>query len=209
MFKNTNFVLIFLKVIIWHLLPKLSILLLATINFTSDGSANRPTITITTGRGNNSPTVTNSSPNGFTYNIPIQHVGSNRNFVISTQDNSAPSLVNSGASNSYIIPVKLSNSNQSTVSKAKLPTGGENERNNFGNIFIKTNRPVQSQQQQKKEQEVDLLRDLLVKNSSVQNEPNCVGMCTKCSQKIIGAENGLKALDSIFHIKCFVCHGCG
>lgn len=200
---------------------------LATINFSADGSANRPTITITTtGRGPNSPTITNSTPNGFTYNIPIQHVGSNRNFIISTQDSATPSIIaNSSGTNSYIIPVKLTNSNptnvnintinpsMNTITRANIITGNNNERNsptnNIGNIYIKTNRPAPASPTSRVEDEVDLLKDLLVKNLNTSSDQNCVGLCTKCNQKIVGAENGLKAIDSLYHISCFVCFGCG
>ncbi|CAF0914906.1 unnamed protein product [Brachionus calyciflorus] len=192
-----------------------------TINFSADGAANRPTITITTGRGPNSPTITNSTSNGFTYNIPIQHVGSNRNFIISTQENSAPSIItNTTGTNSYIIPVKLSNTSPTTVNINNSPvTERLSSPNNIGNIYIKTNRalsnksPTTPTTNTRVEDEVDLLKDLLVKNlnsSTHQNEQQqCVGVCTKCNQKIIGAENGLKSNDCLYHINCFVCHGCG
>ena len=59
----------------------------------------------------------------------------------------------------------------------------------------------------KAEEEVDLLKDLLNKN--LNTDTNYYGICMKCSDKIIGAESGLKAMDQLFHVKCFTCHGCG
>ena len=59
------------------------------------------------------------------------------------------------------------------------------------------------------EDEVDLLKDLLMKNLNSSNDPNFYGICMKCSEKIYGADNGLRAMDQLFHVKCFTCHSCG
>ncbi len=57
--------------------------------------------------------------------------------------------------------------------------------------------------------EVDLLKDLLMKNLNASNDPNFFGMCMKCNDKIYGADNGLRAMDQLFHVACFACQGCG
>lgn len=63
--------------------------------------------------------------------------------------------------------------------------------------------------QSRVEDEVDLLKDLLVRNLNSANQQNFFGICTKCNEKIMGAENGLRAMDNLFHVTCFVCYGCG
>jgi hypothetical protein len=215
-------------------------LFLATINFSSDGSSNRPTITITAGRSGNSPL---NSPNGlnknsFTYNIPIQHVHNsnqqqllqsvpslsllNNNFVLTAQDNNAES------NNSYSIPVNLQltgdkNNNNNPINN--------NNRNNF-NINLTGNLVKQSTDnsshpssptyqirnttnRNKIEDEVDLLKDLLMKNlhanggENNNNDTNYYGVCVRCNENVIGIENGLRAMEQIFHVRCFSCYTCG
>ncbi len=56
--------------------------------------------------------------------------------------------------------------------------------------------------------EVDLLKDLLMKNLNAPNDPNYFGICLKCNEKIYGADNGLRAMDQLFHVNCFNCHSC-
>lgn len=157
-------------------------------------------------------------------------MGSNRNgnFIISTQDNIANNTSNNNVS--YVIPVnmKLSNNNTSNSNNANnlnyrnnpaynlsqsqqmtntndlSEQSGSKVNSNAGNILIKTTR-----QPNRIEDEVDLLKDLLIKNLNASNDPNFFGICTKCKEKIIGAENGLKAMDNLFHVNCFACHGCG
>ena len=57
--------------------------------------------------------------------------------------------------------------------------------------------------------EVDLLKDLLMKNLNASSDANFFGVCTKCNDKIYGADNGLRAMDQLFHANCFACCGCG
>ena len=57
--------------------------------------------------------------------------------------------------------------------------------------------------------EVDLLKDLLMKNLNASGDANFFGVCTKCNEKIYGADNGLRAMDQLFHANCFACCGCG
>lgn len=56
--------------------------------------------------------------------------------------------------------------------------------------------------------EIDLLKDLLMKNLNASTDPNFFGICMKCNDKIYGADNGLRAMDQLFHVECFSCQGC-
>lgn len=78
---------------------------------------------------------------------------------------------------------------------------------NLGNIVIKTTSPTMMRG--RVEDEVDLLKDLLIRNLNSAKEPNFYGICTRCNEKIVDAENGLRAMDNLFHVSCFVCYGCG
>ncbi|CAF1103454.1 unnamed protein product [Rotaria sp. Silwood1] len=62
----------------------------------------------------------------------------------------------------------------------------------------------------KKEQtEVDNLTKFLMKSMNASNEPNFFGMCARCNIEIIGEENGLIAMDRMYHVSCFTCTMCG
>lgn len=59
------------------------------------------------------------------------------------------------------------------------------------------------------EDQVDLLKDLLIKNLNAPASADFYGYCMRCNEKIIGAENGLKAMENVFHVACFNCYSCG
>ena len=35
------------------------------------------------------------------------------------------------------------------------------------------------------------------------------GMCARCNDEIVGEENGLVAMDRMYHVSCFTCTMCG
>jgi hypothetical protein len=35
------------------------------------------------------------------------------------------------------------------------------------------------------------------------------GMCARCDDEIVGEENGLVAMDRMYHVSCFTCSMCG
>ena len=95
----------------------------------------------------------------------------------------------------------LLNNNGSNNINSSLNHGLKGLTNNSNEVAINTKKP---------EEEVDLLKDLLIKNLNTNNtDTNFYGVCLKCNDKIIGADNGLKAMDQLFHTNCFTCHGCG
>jgi len=149
----------------------------------------------------------------------------------------SPNSNNTNNGNSFLIPVsmKLSNpnpneninvNNGSPTTKSfninLSPTGNliqqlnnlalSNNTNtslaNKGNIVISSNNNLRNPS----EDEVDVLRDILMKNllaSTHQNDTNFYGTCFRCNQNIYGAENGLRAMDHLFHVNCFNCFACG
>jgi hypothetical protein len=36
-----------------------------------------------------------------------------------------------------------------------------------------------------------------------------IGMCARCNDEIVGEENGLVAMDRMYHVSCFTCTMCG
>lgn len=36
-----------------------------------------------------------------------------------------------------------------------------------------------------------------------------LGMCARCNDDIVGEENGLVAMDRMYHVSCFTCTMCG
>ncbi|XP_018333703.1 thyroid receptor-interacting protein 6 [Agrilus planipennis] len=59
-----------------------------------------------------------------------------------------------------------------------------------------------------KEQEVDVLTDLLVQGMQDNVEVDFYGICVKCGEKVVGENSGCTAMDKIYHTKCFTCHQC-
>ncbi|CAF0946012.1 unnamed protein product [Didymodactylos carnosus] len=59
-----------------------------------------------------------------------------------------------------------------------------------------------------KEAEIDQLTKILMKSMNVSNKPNFFGMCARCNDEIIGQENGLVAMDRMYHVGCFTCSMC-
>jgi len=57
--------------------------------------------------------------------------------------------------------------------------------------------------------DVDHLTKLLLKSMNSANEPNFFGMCARCNDEIVGEENGLVAMDRMYHVSCFTCTMCG
>ncbi|CAF0997804.1 unnamed protein product [Adineta steineri] len=57
--------------------------------------------------------------------------------------------------------------------------------------------------------DVDHLTRLLMKSINSSNEPNFFGMCARCNDEIVGEENGLVAMDRMYHVSCFTCTMCG
>ena len=73
-----------------------------------------------------------------------------------------------------------------------------------------TSLPIRHGNMIKKEQnEVDHLTKLLMKSMNSANEPNFFGMCARCNDEIVGEENGLVAMDRMYHVSCFTCTMCG
>ncbi len=146
----------------------------------------------------------------------------NNNFVLTAQDN------NSESNNSYSIPVNLQLS--SDKNNNSNPINNNNTRNNF-NINLTGNLVKQSADnsshpssptfqirnttnRNKIEDEVDLLKDLLMKNLHANSGENSSdtsyhGVCVRCNENVIGIENGLRAMEQIFHVRCFSCYTCG
>ena len=87
-----------------------------------------------------------------------------------------------------------------------------NTNNNLTNNLNKGNVVINNSLRNQSEDEVDMLRDILMKNlyvSTQQNDTNLYGSCFRCNQNIYGAENGLRAMDHLFHVNCFNCFACG
>ncbi|CAF1150711.1 unnamed protein product [Didymodactylos carnosus] len=59
-----------------------------------------------------------------------------------------------------------------------------------------------------KEADIDHLTRMLMKSMNTSNEPNFFGMCARCNDEIIGQENGLVAMDRMYHVACFTCSMC-
>ena len=57
------------------------------------------------------------------------------------------------------------------------------------------------------EDQIDVLNELLMKNLQGSQDPNFEGICSKCGESIIGSV-GVKAMDQLFHAKCFNCTIC-
>ncbi|CAF0904097.1 unnamed protein product [Rotaria sp. Silwood1] len=57
--------------------------------------------------------------------------------------------------------------------------------------------------------DVDHLTKLLMKSMNSSNEPHFFGMCARCNDEIVGEENGLVAMDRMYHVSCFTCTMCG
>lgn len=135
--------------------------------------------------------------NNTTYTIPV-------NLTLSNNNTNKANLINTTTNNNNDID-NLNNYNISLtgnmLNKQQYDLKQQQQMNNFKGLINTTNLD--------EEDEVDLLKDLLMKNLNSSSDPNFYGVCMKCSEKIYGADNGLRAMDQLFHVKCFVCHGCG
>lgn len=56
--------------------------------------------------------------------------------------------------------------------------------------------------------EIDLAQQILMRNLLGSKDEMLIGICGDCKEPILGVDNGLKALDQLFHVKCFVCLTC-
>lgn len=56
------------------------------------------------------------------------------------------------------------------------------------------------------ESRIDELTKLLM--HSMQNNEVCFGICSRCSQQVVGEGTGCSAMGKLFHIKCFTCRAC-
>lgn len=61
----------------------------------------------------------------------------------------------------------------------------------------------------KNSNDIDDLTKLLMKTMHSTNAPNVFGMCARCNDEIVGEENGLVAMDRMYHVSCFTCTMCG
>lgn len=59
-----------------------------------------------------------------------------------------------------------------------------------------------------KEDEVDVLTNLLVQSMANSSDPDFFGICSKCGEKVSGEGTGCTAMDQVFHISCFTCFVC-
>lgn len=59
-----------------------------------------------------------------------------------------------------------------------------------------------------KEDEVDVLTNLLVRSMENSSDPDFFGICSKCGEKVTGEGTGCTAMDQVFHVKCFTCFVC-
>ncbi|XP_062505514.1 thyroid receptor-interacting protein 6-like [Corticium candelabrum] len=68
--------------------------------------------------------------------------------------------------------------------------------------------PTESTGSESVEEEVDKLTDILMKNLEFAGEKDFYGICRKCDDKVIGAENGCHAMSKLYHRTCFICNVC-
>lgn len=82
--------------------------------------------------------------------------------------------------------------------------------NSMSNLKIHVQNPTQSTTQPPlhKEEEVDVLTDLLVKSMTDSQDLDIFGICIKCNGKVIGENSGCTAMGNMYHVKCFCCHEC-
>ncbi|GAB6025250.1 hypothetical protein CHUAL_010671 [Chamberlinius hualienensis] len=59
-----------------------------------------------------------------------------------------------------------------------------------------------------KEDEVDVLTNLLVRSMVHSGDTDFFGICSKCGEKVTGEGTGCTAMDQVFHVKCFTCYVC-
>ena len=149
--------------------------------------------------------------NNTTYTIPVNLSLSNNstnsinktNLINTTtsNNNNNSDIDNLNTINNYNINLtgNLLNKQQYDLKQQQM----SNFNNNFNKGLINNNTDLEDEVD-----EVDLIKDLLMKNLNSSSDPNFYGICMKCSEKIYGADNGLRAMDQLFHVKCFVCHGC-
>ncbi|CAF0757061.1 unnamed protein product [Adineta ricciae] len=57
--------------------------------------------------------------------------------------------------------------------------------------------------------DIDHLAKLLMRTIHTATEGNVIGTCGRCNDEIIGEENGLVAMDRMYHVPCFTCTMCG
>ncbi len=156
--------------------------------------------------------LNNTSNSNTTYTIPVSMALSNNN---SSLINNKTNLLanNEPDMNNYNINLTGNLLNKQQLNQQHQQYDLKQMNSNFkgimsGNNANNTNLNLMKNNMDE-EDEVDLLKDLLMKNLNSSNDPNFYGICMKCSEKIYGADNGLRAMDQLFHVKCFTCHSCG
>ena len=166
-----------------------------------------------------------SPSNGLSYNIPIQYVqqspsqspyqtpntnflptSSRNNLFMSNQDKSN----NINSNTTYTIPVNMAlsnnNSNNSLINKTNLLSNTSNTTNDIDNYNLNSTGNLLNKQQFDLKQ----MNNFKGLNSAMNNMlTNNMNEEDEVDEKIYGADNGLRAMDQLFHVKCFVCHGCG
>jgi hypothetical protein len=142
---------------------------------------------------------------GNTHSVPVQFATTEHNNNVNNTSSQSFRNINFN-----LIPVSQNNNNNNNSNKQSF-------RSNNWNNNINTQK-----------EEENLLKDLLIRNFNLndlnkveqrqqqlqkqqqqpKNEMEFFGFCRKCKEKIIGGENGVRAMDELFHVKCFCCHGC-
>jgi hypothetical protein len=160
---------------------------------------------------NNLNSTNNNNNNNTTYTIPVNMSLNNNN-----NNNNPLNKTNLLSNNDITIENMNLNERNNFSLTGNLLNKQMNKNNNFKSLLSNNNPNLNiltnnnnNNNLEDEEDEVDLLKDLLIKNLNSSNDPNFFGICMRCSEKIYGAENGLKAMDQLFHVKCFTCHGCG
>ena len=153
-----------------------------------------------------------NNSNSTSYTIPVNLAYTNSNNISNNNNKSESS--NSPVRNIIGLAVEDPAENDKNFYTHYFQTSGKqqqqvnrnqpSQQSNFINSFNGNGSKPKNQSID----EVDLLKDLLMKNLNASSDPNFFGMCMKCNDKIYGADNGLRAMDQLFHVSCFNCHGC-
>ncbi|XP_076320438.1 lipoma-preferred partner homolog isoform X2 [Tachypleus tridentatus] len=71
-----------------------------------------------------------------------------------------------------------------------------------------TSQPLEGCPSTGKEIQVDNLTDLLMKSMENSSDPDFLGICYKCGEKVLGEEGGCTAMSHVYHRRCFTCYVC-
>lgn len=148
--------------------------------------------------------IDNNESNSFT--IPV-------NLKLSSDNNNSENSAQNANFNKNNFNLNLTNNLNNLTSSGNFNTQPKLNMNNGTIIFENGNSSLKNfpsnNINNKIEDQVDMLKELLMKNLNSSNDSNFYGVCKKCNEGIIGIENGLRAMDGLFHVECFCCHGCG